>query len=756
MRLLSYDSTGSFSLTDYPPDTATNIPPSDTKRSAFAANGPAEMACDTFGSTPCCIDKSSSAELTQAINSMFRWYRDATKCYAYLQDVSSPAIQDSDRHENPRWKVQFAQSRWFTRGWTLQELIAPKTVDFHSREGTRLGDKKSLERIICDITGIPARALRGGSLSHFTTSERMAWVERRKTTVPEDKAYSMLGIFDIHIPLIHGSQHEEFSVPFSLHGVPEISQFVAREQELAKMRDTLQSDGHRRVVVLHGLGGMGKTQLAIEYMKQHRDNYSAIFWLNIKDENSLKQSFARIAHQIKRQHPAASRLSGLDIQENLDETIDAVKAWLSLPSNSRWLMVYDNYDNPTLPSIINPTAVDIREYFPESYQGSIIITTRSSQVKIGDTIQLSKMQNLDDSLEILSTTSKRKGLINKPDAVNLAKQLDGLPLALATAGAYLEQTSTTFRSYLCLYKDSWARLQISSPELSSYEDRTLYSTWQLSLDQIQRENKHSAALLRLWAYFDNQDIWLELLQSYRAHNLEWIYEITKDELSFNDTIRTLSTYGLIEVDFSINEVIESRGYSVHSCVHSWMTHVLNREWSIDLAKFTVSCIASHVPDQNMDKWWLTQRRLLQHALKQNRVMLYRIIDDETSWIFYNLGILYSNQGKLKEAEEMYQRALQGYEKALGPDHTSTLNTVNNLGLLYSNQGKLKEAEEMYQRALQGYQTIYGLNHPGTHVILNNIQQLTISQTDQLQHNNRNPRTLQWVSKITATIRSRKN
>ncbi|KAI0183418.1 hypothetical protein EV127DRAFT_414177 [Xylaria flabelliformis] len=117
-----------------------------------------------------------------------------------------------------------------------------------------------------------------------------------------------------------------FSVPFSLHGVPEIAHFVAREQELAEMRETLQSDGRHRVVVLHSLGGMGKTQLATEYMKRHRDNYSAIFWLNIKDENSVKQSFARIAHQIKRQHPAASRVGGLDIQENLDEMIDAVKA----------------------------------------------------------------------------------------------------------------------------------------------------------------------------------------------------------------------------------------------------------------------------------------------------------------------------------------------------------------------------------------------------------------------------------------------
>ncbi|KAI1735480.1 hypothetical protein F4680DRAFT_306188 [Xylaria scruposa] len=755
MRLLSYNNTGLVSLTDYPP--GTNIPNyailSHTwgseevtfkdleqgigqhkigyKKIRFCGDQARRDGLRHFWVDTCCIDKSSSAELTESINSMFRWYRDATKCYAYLEDVSSPTVQDN-------WTLQLEQSRWFTRGWTLQELIAPKTVDFYSREGTALGNKESLERIICDTTGIPAQALRGRPLFHFTTSERMAWAKRRKTTVPEDMAYSMLGIFETQMPLIYGegeerahkrlrdeivkdqkgSQHEEFSVPFSLHGVPEIAHFVAREQELAEMRDRLQSDGSRRAVVLHGLGGMGKTQLAIEYMKRHKDNYSAVFWLNIKDENSLKQSFARIAHQIKRQHPSASRVSSLDIQESLDETIDAVKAWLSLPSNSRWLLVYDNYDNPKLPSNTDPTAINIQEYFPESYQGSIIITTRSSQVKIGHAIRMSKMENLRDSLDILLTTSKRKGLINEPDAINLARELDGLPLALATAGAYLEQTSTTFGSYLRSYKNSWAQLQITSPELESYEDRTLYSTWQLSFDQIQKQNKHSAALLQLWAYFDNQDIWLELLQSYHEHSLEWIHEITKDELSFSHTIRTLSTYGLVEVDSSMDNLIESRGYSVHSCVHSWITYILNREWSVELAGFAVSCIASHIPEKDSGEWWLTERRLLRHATQQNKAILYDIIGDKGSWIFYNLGILYTDQGKLKEAEEMCQRALQGYE-ALGPNHISTLDTVCHLGNLYHKQSKLKEAEKMYQRALQGYEAL-GPNHISTLDIFNNL------------------------------------
>src|SRR5467141_725937 len=124
-----------------------------------------------------------------------------------------------------------------------------------------------------------------------------------------------------------------------------------------------------------------------------------------------------------------------------------------------------------------------------------------------------------------------------PDAIRPAKELDGLPLALATAGAYLDQTAIGFLDYLRLYKMSWAKLLKTSSELSSYEDRTLYSTWQLSFEQVKQRNELSAELLRLWAYFDNQDIWFELLQHSDSEDPEWIRQLTKDELSFNEAVR---------------------------------------------------------------------------------------------------------------------------------------------------------------------------------------------------------------------------
>ena len=155
--------------------------------------------------------------------------------------------------------------------------------------------------------------------------------------------------------------------------------------------------------------------------------------------------------------------------------------------------------------------------------------------------------------------------------------MDGLPLALATAGAYLDQMAISFSDYLRLYKASWTKLQKTSPELSSYEDRTLYSTWQLSFDHVKQQNELSAKLLRLWAYFDNQDIWYELLRHGDSEDPEWICELTEDELSFNGAVRVLSDHGLVEVDTSSQEWVEARGYSIHGCVHSWTIHVLNQE-----------------------------------------------------------------------------------------------------------------------------------------------------------------------------------
>jgi hypothetical protein len=146
----------------------------------------------------CCIDKKNSVILSEAINSMFSWYQRSAVCYVYLADVAL-------------WgPVTFESSRWFTRGWTLQELLAPTSVKFFSPNGRYLGDRKSLAEEIHTITGISVRALQETHLSpsNFSVNERMSWAKGRRTKRQEDAAYSLLGLFGVYMPPIYGEGRE--------------------------------------------------------------------------------------------------------------------------------------------------------------------------------------------------------------------------------------------------------------------------------------------------------------------------------------------------------------------------------------------------------------------------------------------------------------------------------------------------------------------------------------------------------------------
>jgi hypothetical protein len=153
-----------------------------------------------------CIDKSSSAELTEAINSMFAWYQNSAVCYAYLSDVSISGATRADELK------QIGNSRWFTRGWTLQELLAPRRVVFYSRHWERLGEVSSgFAKEISKITGIEVGYLtRELPLELASVAKKMYWVSRRTTTRVEDMAYCMLGIFDINMPLLYGEGTKAF------------------------------------------------------------------------------------------------------------------------------------------------------------------------------------------------------------------------------------------------------------------------------------------------------------------------------------------------------------------------------------------------------------------------------------------------------------------------------------------------------------------------------------------------------------------
>lgn len=174
----------------------------------FCGERAAKDGLEYFWVDTCCINKSTHDELSTALNSMFRWYQRAIKCYVYLSDVHIADEVTDTQAFRIAWEDAFRRSRWFTRGWTLQELLAPASVEFFSANGKQLGSKILLEQEIHEITRIPVRALRNYDLREFSIDERMGWVGGRKTTVEEDRAYCLLGIFGVFLPLIHGEGEE--------------------------------------------------------------------------------------------------------------------------------------------------------------------------------------------------------------------------------------------------------------------------------------------------------------------------------------------------------------------------------------------------------------------------------------------------------------------------------------------------------------------------------------------------------------------
>ena len=279
--------------------------------------------------------------------------------------------------------------------------------------------------------------------------------------------------------------------------------------------------------------------------------------------------------------------------------------------------------------------------------------------------------------------------------------------------------------------------------LYNYGDRSIWTTWTISFKAIQKTNEAAANLLLLWAFLDNRDLWYRLLAAAgersavaAKHLSKWLQDIPSNELKFTDAVQLLRNYSMIESMQGLSS------YATHPVVHKWAFHVQDQEQRMDLARTAVLVVGFAVPHNSTKEYWTTQRRLLPHAQSCSQWILdskadpsakgrgssrragtdkeyRREVLDAIAW----LGLLYSDQGKLDEAEKMYQRALQGKEKALGPRHTSTLDTVNNLGNLYSDQGKLDEAEKMYQRALQGYEKALGPKHTSTLNTVNNLGSL---------------------------------
>lgn len=279
-----------------------------TKRESYAkmhfcGEQAARDGLQYFWIDTCCINKKDSAEIQEAITAMFSWYHNAARCYAYLSDVSVGQTSGAPCQGANEWEAAFCSSRWFTRGWTLQELLAPPNVEFFSSEGTSLGDKTSLGSMIHQATGIPIDALQGDVLSNFSVEERLSWATKRQTKRPEDRAYCLLGLFNVFMPLLYGEEEHAFD-----RLLREIEQKDASDAVLDQFVSTLP---HAPEAAFNSLQNQHEPTCLVNTRKELLQHISlwvegmhnkSIFWLNGiagTGKSTIARTIARTFNQDK-------------------------------------------------------------------------------------------------------------------------------------------------------------------------------------------------------------------------------------------------------------------------------------------------------------------------------------------------------------------------------------------------------------------------------------------------------------------------
>ncbi|ENH98684.1 hypothetical protein COCC4DRAFT_54853 [Bipolaris maydis ATCC 48331] len=526
----------------------------------------------------------------------------------------------------------------------------------------------------------------------------------------------------------------EYQTVLSLKGVPKARHFVDRPAEMAELERVLlpqprQNQRQRQKIhVLRGLGGMGKTQLAVEFARRYHRRFSSVFWLDGHSEDTLKRSIASCAGRIPTgQIPDTSRQYTAGASADIDVVVKDVMTWLARPDNTAWLLIFDNVDREHTAQGGDPNAYNVERYLSGADHGSVLVTTRLARLEqLGDSQQLGKVSTAQGQA-ILESWYNRKH--DAAVGERLLVLLDGLPLAIAQAGAYLQESGVGMATYLRFYKKQWSELMesghLANAPLQDYPERSVWTTWAVSYQAIRNKHEATANLLLLWSFLDNKDLWHGLFAAIHERSViatamlaGWVGSIASSEIEFSRAMQLLCNYSLVE------QVQDVGSYTVHPVVHKWAHHSQGRHFATELSRLAVVAVGQTVPESETQDSFVLQRRLLPHA----QACSSQIVEGETVWrgraegdndgdiygekeqktlldAVHLLGLLYARQGKLSEAEQMYKRALRGKEETLGPKHLSTLATVGNIGMLFKEQGKFIEAEQMLKRALEEYKAL---------------------------------------------------
>ncbi|KAL7272487.1 hypothetical protein RUND412_004696 [Rhizina undulata] len=471
--------------------------------------------------------------------------------------------------------------------------------------------------------------------------------------------------------------------------------------------NAIESSPGRKTAVLYGMGGIGKSQIALKYAHDYAECYTSILWIDANDFSSTIESACKCVEQIVAHYvsksgaspdyqaisnilgiPGKINSSGKIIKRATNLAIEAVHTWLSATKNQGWLLLIDNYDKAE--------EKKLEKLFPTCDWGSVLVTTRLANLgRIGKLVEVEGL-GAEASLELLLKSSGKHE--EQPNDLELGKAkeiiiaLGELPLALDQAGAYIKFLRivpfSDYRDRLEKGMKACFKRDIQVHGLPA-DKASILTTWRLSFEELSEEAKK---LLYLCAFLSNEDIPTELFHR-GSSAVNWIKEL-KDKDRFEDAIGELFAFSLAKPKNP-----SDASFWVHPSAIGGSS---SEKSSVD---------------------WIFERRIFSHlgVCKDNISKYFKESDNgKVSSASMTIGRTYNGLGYYKQAKALYLISLEVYEKTLGTDHISTLNTVDAIASALYELGRYDEAIQWFQRALAGKERGLGQDHLSTMKTVNNM------------------------------------
>lgn len=512
--------------------------------------------------------------------------------------------------------------------------------------------------------------------------------------------------YEVNQTLENPGKHFEFTKEYLLptdnnlkSNVPYLRNpfFTGRNKKLKQVHEMLllnKTVALSQPVAVCGLGGIGKTQIALEYTYLYRVEYKFIFWTNADSEESIISDYVAIA-----------RLLNLPVKNDIDVSIikSAVLNWLE--TNENWLLVFDNVDKPSF----------LTNFMPLNPKGHVLLTSRVNFLEdIGNpfNIEIEKMFP-DEAREFFTKRTKRENL--KPLELKaldeLAYELDYLPLAIEQAGAYIRKTECTFNDYLISYKQNGLKLLEKSKIATAKYPKSVATTWMINFEMVEQTSKASADILRVSAFLNPTKIPIEIFIKGAKELGPEIYSALENVGSIPvllfDVLETLRQYSLITHDS------ENHTYDIHRLVQAVLRDEMNENARYLWAERAVKAVNSVFPEIEYENWDLCEK-LIPHVEKcEEYIKQFYLDTKESAKLLNSTGNYLYERARFQECEQFLNHALYIREKIFDPNHLDIAESLTDSAGIYWRKGKYSEAEALLKRALEIRENVLGLEHPDT-------------------------------------------